>query len=331
MSRDPRAGSSALSVDVFLSREELRVSMIEDLRLGLTAQPKWVSPVWFYDERGSSLFDAITRLPEYYLTRAERRLLEANGPEIAGLAGSDTFVELGAGTCDKSRVLLDAMDGAGTLSRYVPLDVSEATLREAARCLSGEYPRISIHAVVGDFLHHVDQVPSEGKRMIAFLGSTLGNLDPDQRRKFFFDLDCVMTHGDSLLVGTDLVKDPRVLVAAYDDGAGVTAEFNRNMLSVLNADLGATFDPSAFEHVAVWDEKNSWIEMRLRSKVDQVVRVKELGLEIGFVRGEEMRTEISTKFTRSGVEAELYESGFVVRAMWEDPEGFLLTLAVPYC
>jgi L-histidine Nalpha-methyltransferase len=331
VSEDLRPGSNALSVEVFLSREELRLSQIEDLRAGLTAEEKWLSPVWFYDERGSNLFDAITRLPEYYLTRAERRLLEANAAEIAREAESDTFVELGAGTCKKSRVLLDAMDGAGTLSRYVPLDVSEETLREAARALTKEYPRISVHAVVGDFLHHVDQVPAGGRRMIAFLGSTVGNLDPDQRQKFFFDLDCAMGHGDSLLLGTDLVKDPRRLLDAYDDSAGVTAEFNLNVLSVLNTELGASFDPAGFEHVAAWNEQNSWIEMRLRSRRDQVVEVPELDLEVHFADCEEIRTEISTKFTRSGVEAELHEAGFVVRGMWEDTEGFLLTLAVPYC
>jgi L-histidine Nalpha-methyltransferase len=325
------AGVGTASIDAYLTAEDLRAALVEDVRLGLRADPKHLSPVWFYDERGSGLFDEITRLPEYYLTRAERRLLVENASSIAEEAASDTLVELGAGTCDKSRVLLDAMREAGTLRRYVPLDVSDAILMEAAGALTEEYPGLAVHAVVGDFLQHVERVPTDGRRMIAFLGSTIGNLDPEQRRKFLFDLDCVMSHGDSLLIGTDLVKDPERLVAAYDDAAGVTAEFNRNVLSVLNQELDATFDESCFEHVAVWDEAASRIEMRLRSTEEQVVELRDVGMTVRFAAGEEMRTEISSKFTRLGVLAELEEAGFVVRSMWEDEEGFLLTLATPYC
>lgn len=322
---------ATLSIDVHLSSKEMRDSMVEDARRGLTSSPKWLSPVWFYDERGSNLFDEITRLPEYYLTRAERRLLETNAKEIATIAACDTLVELGAGTCDKSRILLDAMREAGTLRRYVPLDVSDATLWDAACSLAQEYPGLEINAVVADFMHHVDKVPGGGRRMIAFLGSTIGNLDRDQRRKFLFDLDCVMTHDDTFLLGTDLVKEPARLLAAYNDSAEVTARFNLNVLSVLNKELHANFDPSRFEHVAIWNDEDRWIEMRLRSLSDQVVDVEDIGIRVRFSEGEEMRTEISCKFTREGVEAELYEAGFVVRSMWEDHEGFLLTLAAPYC
>ncbi|MGH9028207.1 MAG: L-histidine N(alpha)-methyltransferase [Acidimicrobiales bacterium] len=323
--------AGTLSIDVQLTTDDLRSALVEDARSGLGSEPKCLSPVWFYDERGSGLFDAITRLPEYYLTRAERRLLIDNARDIAEGAAPDTLVELGAGTCEKTRVLLDAMRDARTLRRYVPLDVSDVTLWEAATALAEDYDGLAVHAVVGDFLRHVEKVPSEGRRMIAFLGSTIGNLDPEQRRKFLFDLDCVMTHGETLLLGTDLVKDPQRLLAAYDDAAGVTAAFNKNVLLVLNKELGADFDPSRFEHVARWDEDESRIEMRLRSTEEQVVRVSGLDMSVRFGDGEEMRTEISSKFTREGIGAELYESGFEVQAMWEDPEGFLLTLATPYC
>ncbi len=325
------SAAATLSIDVHLSSKEMRESMLEDARRGLSSDPKWLSPVWFYDELGSNLFDEITRLPEYYLTRAERRLLEANAKEIATVASCDTLVELGAGTCDKSRILLGAMREVGTLRRYVPLDVSDATLWDAARSLAEEYPGLEINAVVGDFMRHVDKVPEGGRRMIAFLGSTIGNLDRDQRRRFLFDLDCVMTHDDTFLLGTDLVKEPARLLAAYNDTAGVTAQFDLNVLSVLNAELHADFDPSNFEHEAIWNDAESRVEMRLRSRCDQVVDVEDLGIRVGFHEGEEMCTEISCKFTREGVEAELYEAGFVVRSMWEDHEGFLLTLAAPYC
>ena len=319
------------SVDVHVTPADLRAAMERDVRAGLGAEEKWLPPVYFYDDRGSELFDAITRLPEYYLTRAERRLLEAHATEIAERSGAGTLVELGAGTCDKSRVLLDGFAAAGTLERYVPLDVSEGTLDAAAAGLARDYGGLEVHAVVGDFHRHLGALPAGGRRMVAFLGSTIGNLGPDERRRFLFDLDCVLESGDSLLVGTDLVKDPAVLLAAYDDAQGVTAEFNRNVLRVLNRDLGATFDPEAFLHVAHWDAVSGHIEMRLRAGADQRVAVEALGMEISFEEGEELRTEISAKFTPDQVERELFAAGFVVEARWEDPEGFLLTLAAPYC
>jgi L-histidine N-alpha-methyltransferase len=319
-------------MDVHLSVDDLRAALENDVRTGLMAEHKWLPPVWFYDDRGSLLFDEITRLPEYYLTRAERKLLEDHSPEIARAAEADTLVELGAGTCDKSRVLLDAMEATGALRRYVPLDVSDGTLWAAATALADEYPRLLVHAVVGDFHLHIDQVPSEGRRLVAFLGSTIGNLTPDQRRRFLFDLDCMMAHGDRLLLGTDLVKDRARLLAAYDDAQGVTAAFNRNVLHVLNRELHASFDPERFEHVALWNEDDQRIEMRLRSMSDQVVSIDDLSIEVKFAAGEDLLTEISSKFTRQGVEDELYGAGFLVDAMWEAPGGdFLLTLARPYC
>jgi len=324
--------TAAPSIDVHLSSQDLRSALESDVRAGLQAEEKWLPPVWFYDERGSQLFDDITRLPEYYATRAERRLLEDHAPDIARRAGADTLVELGAGTCDKSRVLLDALEASGTLRRYIPLDVSDTTLWAAATAVAEEYPGLDVHAVVGDFHRHIDRLPVDGKRMVAFLGSTIGNLTQPQRRRFLFDLDCSTSHEDTLLLGADLVKDPGRLVAAYDDAAGVTAEFNRNVLLVLNRELHATFEAERFRHVALWNEEQRWIEMRLRSVEDQVVTVADLGIDVHFEAGEDLLTEISAKFTRQGVEEELYGAGFVVDAMWSgEDEEFLLTLARPYC
>ena len=324
--------TTAPTIDVHLTADHLRGALEHDVRVGLTADQKYLPPVWFYDDRGSALFDEITRLEEYYPTRAERALLHAHAPEMAARSGAQSLVELGAGTCDKSRVLLDALREAGTLRRYVPLDVSDGTLWSAALALVDEYPGLDVHAVVGTFDDHIDRIPSGGRTMVAFLGSTVGNFHPDQRRRFLFDLDCLLDHEDTLLIGTDLVKDEKKLVAAYDDAAGVTAEFNRNVLHVLNRELHAGFVPHRFQHVALWNEEESRIEMRLRSLDDQVVPIADLGMEVSFAAGEDLLTEISTKFTRQTVESELFQAGFVVDAMWEAPEGeFLLTLASPYC
>jgi L-histidine N-alpha-methyltransferase len=288
-------------------------------------------PVWFYDERGSELFDEITRLPEYYPTRAEREILRTHAAEIVRVAGADVLVELGSGTSDKTRLLLDAMAGAGTLQRFVPFDVSEETLRHAAAEIMTAY-EIPVHAIVGDFHRHLGTIPRAGRRLVAFLGSTIGNLDPAQRRRFLFDLDATLDYDDWLLLGTDLVKDRARLVAAYDDAEGVTAAFNRNVLGVLDRELGAHFELDAFEHVARWNDEDRWIEMLLRSTRDQTIAIDDLALKVHFERGEEMRTEIAAKFTEEQVREELWESGFVVETSWTDPDGdFLLTLAHPYC
>ena len=324
--------TSELTIDVRLDAHERRELLRADAGRGLTASPKALSPVWFYDEHGSALFDAITRLPEYYLTRAERALLEAHADEIAALARADTLVELGSGTSDKTRLLLDAMRREGSLRRYSALDVSEETLHAAAEQLAEEYPGLAVHAVVGDFHTHLDALPEgTARRLVAFLGSTIGNLAPAERRRFFFDLDCSLTHGDRVLLGVDLVKDPARLVAAYDDAAGVTAEFNRNALRVLGRELGADFAPELFDHVARWDPQRQWIEMRLRAAVDQVVQGDELGIPGRFERGEERRTEISAKFTVEGITEELHDSGLVVERSWQHAEDYLLVLASPYC
>jgi L-histidine N-alpha-methyltransferase len=320
------------TIDIQISPDDVRQRMRADAISGLLAATKSIPPVWFYDERGSQLFEQITQLPEYYPTRAERRLLEAYAPAIVELSKADTLVELGAGACEKTRVLLDAMQDLGTLTRYVPFDVSDDFLRDAASALAETYSDLAIHLVIGDFSEHLSAIPTEGRRMVAFLGGTIGNLDPTQRARFLFDLNCTMSSDDSLLLGTDLVKDPRRLVAAYDDAAGVTAQFNKNVLYVLNEQLGGDFDPDLFTHVALWNEREQWIEMRLRATEATDVMLRDAGISVRFEQGEEILTEISAKFTPERLEAELHAAGFVIDSMWGAGEGeFLLTLAHPYC
>jgi dimethylhistidine N-methyltransferase/ergothioneine biosynthesis protein EgtC len=301
-----------------------------DAAAGLTATPKSLPPKWFYDERGSELFDKITRLDEYYPTRAEREILAARAGEIAAATRSTTLVELGSGTADKTRLLLDALSGIGTLSEYVPVDVSEAALETAARRMLARYPGLRVQAVLSDFQEHLGLPESGGPRLVAFLGGTIGNLLPAERAEFLASLRARLRPGDALLLGTDLVKDPGVLVDAYDDAAGVTAEFNKNILNVLNTELGGNFDLDQFEHVALWDADAEWIEMRLRSCADQTVELTRIGLVVSFTAGEEMRTEISAKFRREGVAAELAAAGLRMGHWWTDPLGrFGLSLSVP--
>ena len=322
----------AYTIDVHLSPEDVQRQMRQDALVGLQASEKSIPPVWFYDERGSRLFEEITQLPEYYPTRAERALLEAHAASIAQLSKADTLVELGAGSCEKTRVLLSALQQAGTLTRYVPFDVSDEFLRGAATALSEEYGALDIHLVIGDFHHHLTEIPTDGRRMVAFLGGTIGNLNPAQRARFLFDLNCTMSSDDSLLLGADLVKDRGRLVSAYDDAAGVTADFNRNVLHVLNEQLGGDFDPERFRHVAVWNEEEQWIEMRLRAERPTEVSLSGAGITVSFDEGEDLLTEISAKFTPERIERELSEAGFVVEGVWGADEGeFLLALAHPFC
>jgi len=301
-----------------------------DARAGLTATPKVLPPKWFYDERGSELFEKITRLDEYYPTRAERSILRAAAGQIAAGTRARTLVELGAGAADKTRLLLDALAGAGTLASFVPVDVSETALIEAARRVAGEYPGLAVTAVVSDFEEHLGLPSGSEARLVVFLGGTIGNLLPGQRAAFLRSLRSRLRPGDAFLLGTDLVKDPAVLVAAYDDAAGVTAAFNKNILSVLNAALGADFDPDAFEHVALWDAGAEWIEMRLRSLQPQRVTLPAIDLQVTFGEGEELRTEVSAKFRRERVAAELAAAGFTMAGWWTDEQGrFGLSLSVP--
>ena len=322
------------TVELRLPPDYRAASLRADALAGLTATPKTLPPKWFYDAQGSALFEKITELPEYYPTRAERSILRAVAPEIASSSGAGVLVELGSGSSEKTRLLLDALRDAGGLREYVPVDVSESALVLAGDALAAQYPGLEVRAVVADFEEHLGLPapdPAGARpRLVAFLGSTIGNMVPAERAAFLARVRGELRPGDTFLLGTDLVKDPAVLVAAYDDAAGVTAAFNKNVLAVLNAELGADFDLDAFEHVALWDAANEWIEMRLRAVSAQEVRVRDIGLTASFAAGEEMRTEVSAKFRRDGVTAELAAAGFAMRSWWTDEAGqFGLSLSEP--
>ncbi|MFE5036145.1 L-histidine N(alpha)-methyltransferase [Streptomyces sp. NPDC056683] len=297
-----------------------------DVLTGLTATPKTLPPKWFYDARGSELFEQITELPEYYPTRAEREILIARSGEIAAASGARTLVELGSGSSEKTRLLIDALTG---LEVYVPVDVSESALTQAGEALVAERPGLSVHALIADFTGRLELPETPGPRLLVFLGGTIGNLLPAERAEFLASVRRRLAPGDALLLGTDLVKDEGVLVRAYDDAAGVTAEFNKNVLAVVDRELGADFDPEAFDHVALWDADNEWIEMRLRSRVAQTVKVPALDLAVDFAAGEELRTEVSAKFRQAGVTAELAGAGLELTHWWTDAQGrFALSLSV---
>jgi L-histidine N-alpha-methyltransferase len=299
-----------------------------DVRAGLTATPKTLPPKYFYDARGSELFDDITRLPEYYLTRAETSILQRHAADIAERARCESLVELGSGTSAKTRLLLRALLERGALRQFVPVDLDPSVLSEASAALAAEYPDLATEPFVGDFEHDLGAIPAGGRRTIAFLGSTIGNLDPAARAAFLAQVSAALRPGDTFLLGTDLVKDVGRLERAYDDSAGVTAEFNRNVLLVVNRELKADFAVEEFRHVAVWDVKNEWIEMRLQPAREQQVTISDLDLKVSFAAGEELRTEISAKFRPASVEAELAAAGLETLQFWTDPDGdFGLTLA----
>jgi len=317
-----------VSWDVLLGPRDLRRALEQDVRHGLGRRPRELPPKYFYDARGSQLFDEITRLPEYYPTRREREILTARAPEIASRAGADTLVELGSGTSDKTRILMAALSASGTLRRFIPFDVDAVTLQGSTARIATEFPNLAVHAVVGDFERHVPLLPRGGRRLIAFLGGTIGNLAPRPRARFLADIAEQLGPADAFLLGTDLVKDIPRLEAAYNDAQGVTAEFNKNVLSVLNTQLNANFELELFEHVARYDPRQGWIEMLLRSLVPQTVTVADLDLRVQFREGELMRTEISAKFTRSQIDAELEAAGMRTEAFWTDRAGdFAVTLA----
>ncbi len=320
-----------VTVDVRLVPDDLRRALRRDARAGLSARPKTMPPVWFYDDRGCELYEEITRTPEYYPFRTERDLLRRAAGEIVDAAGATVLVELGSGTSEKTRLLLDAM-AAGTagLEGYMPFDVADGTMRAAAQAVADEMG-IGVHAVVGDFHEHLDEIPDvDSPRLVAFLGSTIGNFTPQQRRSFLDEVAGMLGPSDRFLLATDLVKPVHRLEAAYDDAAGVTAEFNLNLLSVLNRELAADFDPDRFRHRSVWDPDNRWIEMRLEATEDMAISVSALDLSVEFTAGEQMRTEISTKFTFDQVRRDLRLAGMRVTAVWTDPAGdYLLTLARP--
>ena len=303
-------------------------ALAADLAEGLTSVPKDLPPKWFYDDEGSRLFAEITRLAEYYPTRREHEILQRAAADIVRLSGADTLVELGSGFSPKTRLLLDAMQAAGTLTRFVPFDVSEAALRATAAGAAAAYPGVCVSGVVGEFDHHLRALPSAGRRLLAFLGGTIGNFTPPARRAFLAEIADLSAVGETFLLGADLVKDRSRLLAAYDDAAGVTAAFNRNVLRVVNRRLGADFVPERFAHTVTYDDETRWIEMWLRSEGAQVVHVPRLGLRVEFADGETMRTEVSAKFRPAEITADLASAGFEVLAQWLDDDGdFSVTLA----
>ncbi|MFJ1857295.1 L-histidine N(alpha)-methyltransferase [Streptomyces anulatus] len=296
-----------------------------DVLNGLTRHPKTLPPKWFYDARGSELFEEITRLPEYYPTRAEREILAARAEEIAAASGARTVIELGSGSSEKTRHLLDVLP---ELHSYVPVDVSESALTGAADSLLAEHPGLSVHALIADFTGGLALPGTPGPRLVVFLGGTIGNLLPEERAAFLRSVRSLLSPGDALLLGTDLVKDEETLVAAYDDAAGVTAAFNKNVLNVVNRELGADFPLDDFDHLAVWNPQDRWIEMRLRARRALSVKIRELDLVVPFEAGEELRTEVSAKFRQEDVREELAAAGMRLTQWWTDSAGrFALSLA----
>jgi L-histidine Nalpha-methyltransferase len=316
------------TIEVHLGPDDLAAALRADARAGLTDDPKHLPPKWFYDEQGSQLFDEITRLDEYYPTRRETEILEREAARIAARTGARTLLELGSGTSTKTKLILDALFDGGTLTHIVPFDVCEPILRDAGPELAARYPGVHVDAVVGDFERHLGRLTLGDATLVAFLGGTIGNLGPVERAKFLGELTDQMESGDWLLLGTDLVKDPARLVAAYDDAAGVTAAFNRNVLHVLNRELAGDLVPEHFTHVARWDPDEQWMEMHLRADHAQRAHLRDLGLTIDFARGEELHTEISAKFTRGRIEGELTAAGLDLVELFTDAAGdFAVSLA----
>lgn len=312
-----------------LPPDHLGRSLRADVRAGLTATPKTLPPKWFYDKLGSELFERITELPEYYPTRAEREVLELYAADMAAASPAETLIELGSGSSRKTPLLLNALAKAGSLSRYVAVDVSDSALLDARNELAPAFPDLELQAVAADFEAQLHLLPRTGRRMVAFLGGTIGNFEPEARARFLSDVrELLGKDGGSLLLGTDLVKSPHVLVPAYADAEGVTADFNRNVLRVLNTELGADFDVMAFEHVAVWRPEEEWIEMRLRASRPMLVRLPGVDMDVHFREGEELRTEISAKFRPEGVVEEVEGAGFSAVGQWTDRQNrYAMTLA----
>jgi L-histidine N-alpha-methyltransferase len=318
-----------ITIAIHTFGRELRDDLVRDVRAGLAADPKSLPPRWFYDERGSELFEAITRLPEYYQTRTETAILTDSAPDVVARVRPEELVELGAGSAEKTRLLIEPAI-RDRLTCFVPFDISEAFLQLTARRLATDFPGLAVYAVVGDFSMHLDRVPRHGQQLVAFLGSTIGNFDDDQRGRFLRQVRELLRPGDAFLLGVDLVKDEAELVAAYDDAAGVTAEFNLNLLRVLNRELEADFDLGAFEHVASFDRERSRIEMRLRARSPQRVTIPGAHIVVDFAAGEALLTEISVKFTRESIRRELETSGMSLARWYSDPrERFALCLCTP--
>ena len=308
-------------VDVFRDEAESRPVLYDETLRGLHEEVKGLPAVWLYDARGSRLYDEITRLPEYYLPRREGEILRARAGEIAARTQARTLVELGAGSAKNIRLLLSALDTAGTLERFAPLDVSEQTLRASAQAIAAAYPGVSVHAIVGDFERDLGALPGGDRRLIAFLGSTIGNLYPDQRARFLTNLGDVLARDDALLLGIDLVKDATRLEAAYNDSGGVTEAFVRNALTAVNRELDATFDQRRFVYEARWDPEHEWMDIGLRARQAHTVRIHRLELDVAFEAGEALRVEISSKFRREQVELEAGQAGLSIESWWADRAG----------
>jgi L-histidine Nalpha-methyltransferase len=310
-----------IRVDVLRDEAQSRPVLYDETFRSLHAEVKGLPAVWLYDAHGSRLYDEITRLPEYYLPRREGEILRARAGEIAALTQARTLVELGAGSAKNIRLLLDALAAAGTLERFVPLDVSEETLRASAQAIAAAYPRVSVHAIVGDFERDLGTLTGGDRRLIAFLGSTIGNLYPDQRGRLLADLSAALAGDDSLLLGVDLVKDAARLQAAYNDSGGVTEAFVRNALTAVNRELDATFDQQQFVYEARWDPEHEWMDIGLRARQAHTVSIHGLELDVAFEAGEALRVEISSKFRREQFELEAGQAGLSVESWWTDPAG----------
>ena len=307
--------------------EEQAARMVDDIRRGLLARPRSLPRKYFYDDRGSQLFEDITRLPEYYLTRTEERLLAAIAPGVIARVRPAELVELGSGAGRKIRLLLSEMQRVGRLERCVLMDINARVLSDSSAALARDYPGLAVRGVVGDFLDDLALLGAGENRLAVFFASTIGNLHPDEVPPFLARMAERLAPGDAFLVGVDQLKDPARLEAAYNDAAGVTAEFNRNILRVVNAALGADFEPEGFEHVAFFDRERSWIEMRLRSLRLQRVRIPAARLDLAFEAGDEIRTEISCKYTRASFERLLPGTGLMLNHWYTDPEN-LFALAL---
>lgn len=317
-----------IRIDVLVDEADRRAELYDATFWGLRGTPKELPAVWLYDERGSRLFDEITRLPEYYLTDAEREILEERSDEIAERTGGRTLVELGAGTSEKTLLLLDALAASGTLERFVPLDVSEQVLRTSAEVIANRYSSIAVHAIVGDFERHLGAIPPGEDRLIAFLGSTIGNLHPTRRAGLFRAIASALAPGDTFLLGVDLVKDPALIERAYNDTQGVTERFVRNALTAANRDLNADFEQGRFAFDAYWDAEREWMDIGFRALEAHKVRVDKLEVGFALAEGERLRVEVSTKFRRKGIEAELLSAGLVPAGWWTDrARRFALLLA----
>ena len=327
----PDSGSAAteprVRIERLLDEADRRSALYDETFWSLRGSPKEIPPVWLYDERGSRLFERITELREYYPTAREQEILTAHAAEIAASTGARTLVELGAGTSAKTRTLLDALCANGTLERFVPLDASEEVLRASACAIADAYP-IGVHAIVGDFERHLSAIPRGENRLVAFLGSTIGNLHPERRASLLAAIAATLEPSDSFLLGVDLVKDPARIEAAYNDSQGVTESFVRNGLDAINRELHADLDQEQLAFEARWDEQHEWMDIGFLARVAQQVTFKELDTVVELDEGEKLRLEVSTKFRREGIEGELAAADLRTVAWWADEaEEFALLLA----